>query len=103
MLARIWRGKVLAEKNEAYLQYLHKTGLQEYQATEGNLGVYILRRTEAGVTEFLVISMWESMDAIRRFAGPEPEKPVHYPEDKDFLLEFEPKVVHYEVEAHPKL
>lgn len=101
MLARIWRGKVPAEKNESYLQYLQATGIQEYQATEGNQGVYVLRRTEGDITEFLILTLWDSMDAICRFAGPEPEKPVYYPADKDFLLEFEPKVVHFEVEAYP--
>jgi len=101
MLARIWRGRVPAEKNDAYLRYLQATGIEEYQATEGNQGVYLLRRTEGGITEFLILTLWDSMDAIRRFAGPEPEKPVYYPEDKDFLLEFESKVDHYEVEAYP--
>lgn len=102
MLARIWRGRVPAGKSEAYLEYLHETGVKEYQATEGNQGVYILQRTEAGITEFLILTLWDSMEAIQRFAGEEVEKPVYYPEDKNFLLEFEPRVYHYEVEAHSK-
>ena len=97
MIARIWRGRVPANKSEEYMQYLHATGLKDYQATQGNRGVYVLRRTEGDVTEFLIISMWDSMEAIRRFAGPEPEKPVYYPEDKNFLLEFESRVFHYDV------
>ena len=46
---------------------------------------------------FLTVSFWESWDAIRKFAGDEIDRPVYYPEDKEYLLEFEPKVVHYEV------
>jgi len=102
MLARIWRGRVPAGKTEAYLQYLNDTGIKDYQATEGNRGVFVLHRSEAGITEFVILTLWDSLEAIRRFAGPEPEKPVYYPEDKDFLLEFEPRVAHYEVEAHLK-
>ncbi len=99
MLARIWRGSVPAGKTEAYLRYLNETGVKDYQATKGNRGVYVLHRTEAEITEFLILTLWDSMEAIRRFAGPDPEKPVYYPEDKEFLLEFESRVLHYEVEA----
>jgi heme-degrading monooxygenase HmoA len=63
--------------------------------------VYALRRVDGDRAHFLLISLWDSMDAIRKFAGPEPEKAVYYPEDKDFLLEFEPNVTHYEVLVHP--
>ncbi len=47
--------------------------------------------------EFLIISYWESYDAIRTFAGEDIDQAVYYPEDKEFLLEYEPDVVHYEV------
>jgi hypothetical protein len=41
--------------------------------------------------------LWESFDAIRRFAGEDYEKAHYYPEDRDFLLELEPFVEHYDV------
>ncbi|MGA8904462.1 MAG: hypothetical protein WB661_05570 [Candidatus Bathyarchaeia archaeon] len=45
------------------------------------------------------MSLWESCDAIKKFAGPNLEKAVYYPEDKKFLLELEPNVVHYKILA----
>ena len=99
MIARLWHGTTPASKADEYLNYLEATGLKDYRSVEGNRGVQVLRRVDADRAEFLLISLWDSFDAIRRFAGPEIEKAVYYPEDKDFLLELEPNVVHYEVVA----
>ena len=68
---------------------------------EGNRGVYVLRRTEDDQTHFLTVSFWDSMDKIEAFAGSDPEKARYYPEDEEFLLDFEPKVRHYEVVVEP--
>ena len=97
MIARLWHGITPAQKADIYLEYLNKTGLADYQATEGNLGVQLLRRIEGDRADFLIITLWESVEAIKRFAGEDYEKARYYPEDEDFLLEFEEKVVHYEV------
>jgi heme-degrading monooxygenase HmoA len=59
----------------------------------------VLRRDAAGRTEFVFISLWESRDAIRRFAGDDPEQARYYPEDRDYLLTLEPTVTHYTVAA----
>ena len=101
MIARLWRGAVSEARADEYLQYLESTGLKEYRDTRGNRGVYVLRRIERGRAEFLLVSLWDSMAAIRRFAGDEVERAVYYPEDKEFLLELEPKVQHYEVLVAP--
>lgn len=58
----------------------------------------LTRKTE-GKAEFVLISFWKSLEAIKRFAGPEIEKAVYYPKDKEFLLRLEPFVEHYEVAA----
>jgi heme-degrading monooxygenase HmoA len=97
MIARLWHGITPAQKADIYLEYLNKTGLADYQATEGNLGVQLLCRIEGDRADFLIITLWESVEAIKRFAGEDYEKARYYPEDEDFLLEFEEKVVHYEV------
>jgi heme-degrading monooxygenase HmoA len=97
MIARIWRGRTPAEKADAYLGFLERTGFSEYRATEGNRGVLALRRMEGDVAEFTLITLWESMDAIRRFAGDDPEQAKYYPDDPQFLLEMPPRVEHYEV------
>jgi heme-degrading monooxygenase HmoA len=54
-----------------------------------------------GKSEFTLISLWDSWDAIKAFAGPDPEKAVFYPEDEKFLLERGPRVIHYEVLSCP--
>ncbi|NMO13286.1 hypothetical protein HPC49_02840 [Pyxidicoccus fallax] len=97
MLARTWRGVTKATDADAYQTYLEETGLKNYRATPGNLGAYCLRRVHGERAEFLLVTLWESMDAIRRFAGPSPEQAVFYPEDERFLIDKDLHVTHYEV------
>jgi heme-degrading monooxygenase HmoA len=97
VIARIWRGLTEAAKADEYLDYVRATGVKEIRATVGNRDVRILRRIVDGRAEFLFISFWESLDSIRAFAGADIEKAVYYPEDKEYLLELEPTVAHYEV------
>jgi len=78
MIARIWRGRTRESDQNSY-------------------GVWVLRRVYEGKAEFTLISLWDSWDAIKAFAGPEYEKAVYYPKDKKFLLELDPNVTHYEV------
>ena len=101
MIARIWHGVTAAAKSEEYLDYLNETGVPDYRATEGNRGVYVLRRVEDDRAHFLTVSFWGSMEEIKGFAGPDPEKARYYPEDEEYLLDFEPGVEHYEVVAGP--
>jgi heme-degrading monooxygenase HmoA len=97
VIARLWHGAVPEAKADAYLEYLERTGIPDYRATPGNRGVQVLRRTEDGRTHFLLLTLWESWDAIRAFAGDDVERARYYPEDEAFLLELEPRVTHYEV------
>ena len=97
MLARIWHGRTPASKAAEYTDYLSKTGVHDYQATEGNRGVHVLRRIEGEQAHFLILTFWDSVEAMKNFAGEDYEKARYYPEDKDYLLEFEEKVAHYEV------
>ena len=97
MIARSWRGATKARDAEVYLDYLHRTGFAEYRRTPGNRGVLGLRRIVDDRAEFLLISLWDSRDAIRAFAGEDIEKAVFYPEDERFLVEREDHVSHYEV------
>ncbi len=101
MIARIWYGEVAPERADEYLDYLNRTGVPDYRATEGNRGVYVLRRLEEDRANFLTVSFWESMQKIGGFAGADPEKARYYPEDERFLLNFEPAVGHYEVVVGP--
>ena len=97
MIARIWRGVVREADKDVYLDYLKKTGLREYTETPGNRGVFTLRRAADGKCEFLLLTLWDSWDAIKAFAGDDYEKAVYYPEDEKFLLDRGPLVEHYEL------
>jgi heme-degrading monooxygenase HmoA len=97
MIARSWTGVTRAEDADAYLDYLHATGLAEYRATPGNRGVLALRRVADGRAEFLLVTLWDSEEAIRRFAGDDVDRAVFYPEDERYLIERGERVEHYEV------
>ncbi|HEV2743479.1 MAG TPA: hypothetical protein VGV91_10005 [Rubrobacter sp.] len=101
MIARIWHGEVAPEKSDAYLDYLNRTGVPDYRATEGNSGVYVLRRGEDDRVHFLTVSFWESIEKVEGFSGADPERARYYPGDEEFLLRFEPTVRHYEVVVGP--
>lgn len=101
MIGRTWHGRVPAEKADAYYTYLQRTGLSDYVKTPGNRGVYVLRRTEGRVTHFLLLTFWDSLDAIRAFAGDDYERARYYAEDDAYLLEREPYVSHYDVLGPP--
>ena len=101
MIARIWRGAVRESDKDIYFEYLQKTGLKEYAETPGNRGVFSLRRLRDGKAEFTLLTLWDSLDAIKAFAGAEYEKAVYYPEDDRFLVERGPDVLHYEVLSGP--
>ena len=101
MIARTWHGAVPAEKADAYHDYLLETGVPDYQETLGNRGVYVFRRTDGDTAHFLLLTLWDSLDVIRAFAGDDVEKARYYPEDEDYLLGLEPTVTHYEVLTSP--
>lgn len=96
VITRIWHGITRTQQAEAYLKYLQETGVKDYQSTPGNLGVTIWRRFEGDHVHFWTVSTWDSFESIKKFAGEDFETARYYPEDKAFLLEFEPKVIHCE-------
>ena len=101
MIARTWHGVVPAARADDYADYLSRTGVPDLEATPGNRGVYVLRRPDGADVHFLLISLWDSLESIRAFAGDDVERARYYPEDHDFLLELEPRVTHYEVISAP--
>jgi heme-degrading monooxygenase HmoA len=97
MIARSWAGATRAGDGDAYLEYLHRTGFAEYRATPGNRGVLALRRVVGDRAEFVLLTLWESEEAIRRFAGDDIARAVFYPEDERYLVARDERVRHYEV------
>lgn len=99
MIARSWDGITRAARADEYASYLRRTGVKDLAATDGNRGVYVLRRREGDRARFRVLSLWDSMEGIRRFAGDDPERARYYPEDERFLDALDPNVQHFEVVA----
>ena len=97
MIARTWRGWTRREDADGYVDYLGQTGMPGYRGTPGNRGAWILRRDEGDRTEFVTLSFWDSLDAVKAFAGDDVEVAVFYPEDDRFLVERELRVSHYEL------
>jgi len=101
MIVRAWHGRVAAEKADAYHEFLLRVAVPDYARVAGNRGCQILRRAEGGEAHFLLLSYWDSLDAVRGFAGEPVERAQYYPEDAGFLLEMEENVVHYELDGPP--
>jgi heme-degrading monooxygenase HmoA len=99
LIARIWRGSTSSSRADEYAAYLERTGVRECRETPGNRGVFVLRRVVRDRADFTFISLWDSFDAIRRFAGEDYERARYYPEDRDFLIALDPFVEHHDVIA----
>ena len=102
MIARMWHGKVPKEKSEAYHRYLLETGLKDLAKIAGNKANFLFKKDEGQITHFYTCAFWDTVASIKQFAGEEYEKARYYPGDKDFLLEFEPNVTHFEVLEAPE-
>jgi heme-degrading monooxygenase HmoA len=101
MIARHWRGWTSAEDADPYEWLLREKVLPKLRALEGYRGGYILRRASGGEVEFVVINLFDSLDAVRAFAGPEYEAAVLEPEARRLLSKAEPTAAHFEVRAQP--
>jgi heme-degrading monooxygenase HmoA len=97
MIVRTWRGWTKTEDADAYVEYVMDTGIREYRATPGDRDAFILRRDDNDRTEFVTLTFWDSMDAIKGFAGDDVERAVFYAEDDRFLVDRESVARHYEV------
>ena len=97
---RRWTGRIRTVQEAEYVDYIAGTGLEDYGQTAGNLGFeMLLRDLGNGETEVTTLSWWTSMDAIRAFAGAEPELARYYPEDDKYLLHRPLHVEHHRVVA----
>ena len=97
MIVRMWHGRVPTSKADEYAQFTVGRAIPDYRSVPGNISAHVLQRREGDITHFITLTFWESLEAIKGFAGQDVEAAKYYPEDQDFLLEFEPTVVHYEV------
>ena len=99
MIARIWKGAVRRHDGDAYARYMLDTGVAGYAGTPGNRGVWMLRRDVGDRTEFVMFTLWDSLEAVKAFAGDDYETAVFYPEDDRFLVERDLTATHYQVDT----
>jgi quinol monooxygenase YgiN len=96
-IARIWHGSTSAEKADAYLELMRTVALPDYRSIPGNLGAFTLVRREGESVHFLMVTFWESEEAIATFAGENIAVAKFYDFDDSFLIAKEPTATHYEL------
>ena len=97
MVVRIWHGRVATSDALTYRAFLNRRAVPDYRSVPGNVSVQVLERLDGDGTHFMTLTLWESLEAIRGFAGENIETAKYYPEDKGVLLELEPMVLHDEL------
>jgi heme-degrading monooxygenase HmoA len=99
MIMRVWRGRAVAQRADAYRTHLTSVVWPRLREIEGFVSARLAERERAGAVEFLVITNWSSWEAIRRFAGAEPGRAVVEPEARRVLIDFDEHVEHFEVSS----
>lgn len=102
MIARVWKGWTTSENADAYERLLRETVIPGLQQIDGHRGAYILRQDNPDETEFVVVNLFESLEAVKAFAGPDYTVPVFEPEARRLLSKVEPIARHYEVKLAPE-
>ncbi len=103
MIGRLWRGWTTTEDADAYEELLRTRILPGIHRVDGYRGAYLLRRDVAEGVEFTTLTFFESMDAVRAFAGEEYEVAVVPPEARKLLTRFDERSAHHEVVEGPVL
>jgi heme-degrading monooxygenase HmoA len=102
MIARVWRGWTKAEDANAYENLLQEVVYPGLYKLDGYRGGYILRQEQGDETEFVTVNLFESIDAVKAFAGDDYETPVFEPEARKLLSRVESIARHYEVKRAPQ-
>jgi heme-degrading monooxygenase HmoA len=101
VIGRLWRGWTASDNADAYETLLRTHVLPGIHRVEGYRGAYALRREAAEGVEFVTLTLWESMDAVRAFAGEDYEKAVVPEEAQALLARYDRTSAHYEVILEP--
>lgn len=97
MIVRIWKGEALPAKADDYHRFVTEHVFSALTKLAGHRGAYLLRRETGAHVEFLAVTLWESIESIRAFAGDRIESAVVEPEARAVLTSFDDFVRHYEV------
>jgi heme-degrading monooxygenase HmoA len=97
MIIRAWRGRARRARSDAYPKHFREAVVPALRNVPGFLGAQLSQRTEGDMVEFLVLTRWQSMEAVRAFAGPAVDKAIVEPGAVAALDDFDAAVRHYEV------
>jgi heme-degrading monooxygenase HmoA len=97
MIARHWRGTAHPDQADAYVEHLQTDTFPAIRRLPGFLSASLLRRTVPYGVEFLVITHWKSLDAVRAFAGDDIDAAVVPDKARAMMLVFDGFVRHFEV------
>lgn len=103
MIVRTWHGCVPLRHRQGFAEHLHETGVAHAQATAGNCGAFVRQEVQGEYAHFFLATYWESLSAIKRFAGEQYQVAVTYPDDDVFALISDPYVFHHQVEKISEL
>jgi len=101
MIARTWHGRATVAKADAYYRHFTATVAPQLKQIDGHRGAYLLRREVDGQVEFLAITLWDSIETIKAFAGSNPDVAIVEPEGRAALTTFDDVARHYEVDYQP--
>jgi len=101
MIGRLWQGWTTRANADAYANLLRTRILPGIHRVAGYRGAYLLRRDAGSEVEFLTLTLFESLDAVRAFAGPDHEKAVILPEAERLLSRYDPQARHFEIVVAP--
>jgi heme-degrading monooxygenase HmoA len=97
MISRHWKGVCRRERADAYIHHLRSETFPALTTIAGFVRASILRRDVRDGIEFQIVTVWESLDAIKAFAGEDAEVAVVPSVARAMMVEFEPRATHYEV------
>ena len=101
MIARLWHGWTLPENADSYERLLKSEVLPAIGKMQGCRGFYLFRQDSAEEAAFVTLLFFESLEAVRKFAGPDYETAVVPPEARKLLCRFDARSEHYQVLAAP--
>jgi heme-degrading monooxygenase HmoA len=103
MISRSWRGLAKAQESDAYIQHLQNDTFPRLALIPGFVSASILRRPMPTGIEFVIVTTWRTMDAIRQFAGDLADMAVVPPAVQEMMVEYDAHVTHHEiVDAYQK-
>lgn len=103
MIARVWSAQATSGQAPAYVEHLKQHVLPAVRAVDGYAGAMLFEREVSGAVEIVVITLWQSLESIRRFAGEDLERAVVGDEAAALLTEFDRRARHYDVAVRDKV